>query len=121
MSRSLKEITEELYPISCGKFYAPDDVEHEGQSMSISWRMAGAIHFCLLHVANDMTFKMRELPLTPEQKRRFELWHELSMTLIEKICKAKNPKLFAEVPFDEFTAFEKATPSTTHNGEAKQQ
>ena len=102
--RTLKEITEELYPKGCGKDNVPDDIAHEGATMSISWRMAGAIHFCLLGYCIFAKRQMEKVELN-EGRRRWELWHELARGLIERICKAKKPELFTETPIDEYEIF----------------
>ena len=102
--RSLKQITEELYPMACGQNYVPDDIAHEGVSMSISWRMANAIHFCLLGHCSHARCMMKTQTY-PEAAKRCELWHELSTALIERLCKAKNPELFKDTPLDEYTVF----------------
>ena len=102
--RTLRQITEELYPRACGQSYVPDDIAHEGVFMSISWRMAGALHFCLLGHCSHARFQMKA-QTRPECSRRWELWHELSMALIERICKAKHPKTFEDTPLDEYTVF----------------
>ena len=102
--KTLKQITEELYPDACGDSYCPDDVANEGRTMQISWRMAGAIHFCLLgycHFAGILAESAR----SPDARRRHKLWHELSSSLIERICKAKKPNLFKNTPIDEYTVF----------------
>lgn len=107
MSRTLKEITKELYPRCCGESYAPDDEAHEDYRMSISWRMEGAIHFCLLDVVHHAMFKLEDGNLTEEQRKSWALWQELAFVLIDKICKAKFPDSFKEVPLDESSLFEK--------------
>lgn len=115
--RKLKEITEELYPIACGKDYAPDDAAHEDFSMRISYRMANALHFMCLDCANDWSFRIEQFDKQPERwdetsRRRIRLWHELASGLIERICKAGNPELFATCPQDEFSLMEQV-PATS--------
>ena len=90
--------------MACGQSYVPDDIAHEGVSMTISWRMAGALHFCLLGYA-VLSEAKKKLTTTPASIRRWGLWHELAMALIERLCKAKNPKLFKDTPLDEYTVF----------------
>ena len=117
--RKLKEITEELYPIACGNGYAQDDAAHEGCSMRISYRMAQALHFMCLACANETGFRLEQSVRQPERYdeaalRRFRLWHELAMGIVERICKAKNPDLFASCPQDEFSLME-PTPTDTES------
>ena len=103
--KTIKQITEELYPDACGDSYCKDDVANEGRTMQISWRMAEAIHFCLLHCCHFHAI-LAETPTTsPDGRRRHRLWQELAVSLIERICKAKEPNLFRDTPFDEYTVF----------------
>lgn len=105
MIPTLKEITEELYPIACGKEYLGDDTEHENFRMEISWRMATAIHLLLL----DEKFLRRCLIDTSsfdeESKKRNALWLSLAGGIISRLCKSRDPELWEQVPLDEYTVF----------------
>jgi len=107
--RLIRQITEELYPIACGNSYCPEDVANEGRTMHISWRMAGAIHFCLLSCCHFHGILAESQTMSPDGRRRNKLWQELAQSLIERICKAKEPNLFKDTPVDEYTVFSPKT------------
>jgi hypothetical protein len=107
--KTLKQITEELYPDACGDSYCPDDDANEGRTMQISWRMAGAIHFCLLRCCYFDDILAERPTMSPDGRRRNELWRELAGGLIERLCKAKEPNLFKDTPIDEYTVFSSKT------------
>lgn len=105
MLPTIKEITEELYPIACGKEALEDDTEHENFRMEISWRMATAIHLLLL----DEIFLRRHLIDTSsfdeKSKKRNVLWLRLADGIISRLCKSRDPESWEEVPLDEYTVF----------------